>query len=180
MWFSHRRQEEPPDTFHNRHGFPMPNHSLSTALPRPPATGFPPLRFSRRDSREKQHEKPAELTSCGIFEATKLCSEAGLPDGVLNVVPGEGSVADQVLTRHPGMRKNSGKNQEKPSAARMRNRPRKKRMFFPGPPTANPSTQGSPREPRGAHNPAELYPCLLSFRKTAPSLAAVCTVRIPS
>ena len=27
--------------------------------------------------------KPAELTSCGIFEVAKLCSEAGLPDGVL-------------------------------------------------------------------------------------------------
>ncbi len=49
--------------------------------------------------------KPAELTSCGIFEVAKLCSEAGLPDGVLNVVPGEGSVAGQALTEHPGIGK---------------------------------------------------------------------------
>ena len=49
--------------------------------------------------------KPAELTSCGIFEVAKLCSEAGLPDGVLNVVPGEGSVAGQALTEHPGVSK---------------------------------------------------------------------------
>lgn len=49
--------------------------------------------------------KPAELTSCGIFEAAKLCSEAGLPDGVLNVVPGEGAVAGQALTEHPGVAK---------------------------------------------------------------------------
>ena len=49
--------------------------------------------------------KPAELTSCGIFEAAKLCSEAGLPDGVLNVVPGEGSAAGQALTEHPGVSK---------------------------------------------------------------------------
>lgn len=49
--------------------------------------------------------KPAELTSCGIFEVAKLCSEAGLPDGVLNVVPGEGSVAGQALTEHPGISK---------------------------------------------------------------------------
>ena len=49
--------------------------------------------------------KPAELTSCGIFEVAKLCSEAGLPDGVLNVVPGEGSVAGQALTEHPGVAK---------------------------------------------------------------------------
>ena len=51
--------------------------------------------------------KPAELTSCGIFEVAKLCSEAGLPDGVLNVVPGEGSVAGQALTEHPGGRQDS-------------------------------------------------------------------------
>lgn len=49
--------------------------------------------------------KPAELTSCGIFEVAKLCSEAGLPDGVLNVVPGVGSVAGQALTEHPGVGK---------------------------------------------------------------------------
>ncbi len=49
--------------------------------------------------------KPAELTSCGIFEVAKLCSEAGLPDGVLNVVPGEGSVAGQALTEHSGIAK---------------------------------------------------------------------------
>ena len=49
--------------------------------------------------------KPAELTSCGIVEVAKLCSEAGLPDGVLNVVPGKGSVAGQALTEHPGVAK---------------------------------------------------------------------------
>ena len=49
--------------------------------------------------------KPAELTSCGIFEVAKLCGEAGLPDGVLNVVPGEGTVAGQALTEHPGIGK---------------------------------------------------------------------------
>ena len=49
--------------------------------------------------------KPAELTSCGILEVAKLCSEAGLPDGVLNVVPGEGAVAGQALTEHPGIAK---------------------------------------------------------------------------
>ena len=179
MWFSHRRQEEPPDTFHNRHGFPMPNHSLSTALPRPPATGFPPLRFSRRDSREKQHEKPAELTSCGIFEATKLCSEAGLPDGVLNVVPGEGSVADQVLTRHPGMRKipvKTRKNHQRRACGTGHGK--KGRSFRAHRPQI--PQHKEVRGNRGTHNPAELSPCLLSFRKTAPSLAAVCTVRIPS
>ena len=49
--------------------------------------------------------KPAELTSCTIFEIAKLCSKAGLPDGVLNIVPGKGEVAGQALVEHPGVDK---------------------------------------------------------------------------
>ena len=71
--------------------------------------------------------KPAELTSCGIFEVAKLCSEAGLPDGVLNVVPGAGSVAGQALTEHPGVSKIAftgstevGKNVMKTAAGRIK------------------------------------------------------------
>ena len=45
--------------------------------------------------------KPAELTSCTIFEIAKLCSKAGLPNGVLNIVPGKGEVAGQALVEHP-------------------------------------------------------------------------------
>ena len=49
--------------------------------------------------------KPAELTSCTIFEIAKLCSKAGLPDGVLNIVPGKGEVAGQALVEHPDVDK---------------------------------------------------------------------------
>jgi len=49
--------------------------------------------------------KPAELTSCTIFEIAKLCSKAGLPDGVLNIVPGKGEVAGQALVEHPDIDK---------------------------------------------------------------------------
>ncbi|NIP38057.1 MAG: aldehyde dehydrogenase [Candidatus Dadabacteria bacterium] len=49
--------------------------------------------------------KPAELTSCTIFEISKLCSKAGLPDGVLNIVPGKGEVAGQALVEHPDIDK---------------------------------------------------------------------------
>lgn len=49
--------------------------------------------------------KPAELTSYTIFEIAKLCTEAGLPDGVLNIVPGEGRVAGQAILEHPGIDK---------------------------------------------------------------------------
>ncbi len=49
--------------------------------------------------------KPAELTSCAITEIAKLCSKAGLPDGVLNIVPGKGEDAGQALVEHPDIDK---------------------------------------------------------------------------
>ena len=49
--------------------------------------------------------KPAEHTPCGILEVAKLCSKAGLPDGVLNVIPGDGEVAGQALVEHPDVAK---------------------------------------------------------------------------
>lgn len=49
--------------------------------------------------------KPSELTSCAMVEAAKLCSEAGLPDGVLNVVPGKGAEAGAALVGHPAVAK---------------------------------------------------------------------------
>lgn len=45
--------------------------------------------------------KPAELTPCGIIEIARICNEAGLPPGVFNVCPGDGSVAGQALVEHP-------------------------------------------------------------------------------
>lgn len=45
--------------------------------------------------------KPAELTSLSALKLAELAREAGLPDGVLNVVPGLGVVAGQALGRHP-------------------------------------------------------------------------------
>ncbi len=49
--------------------------------------------------------KPAEHTPCGILEVAKLCTKAGLPDGVLNIIPGDGEVAGQALVEHPGVAK---------------------------------------------------------------------------
>ncbi len=49
--------------------------------------------------------KPAEHTPCAILEVAKLASEAGLPDGVLNIIPGLGEVSGQALVEHPGVSK---------------------------------------------------------------------------
>ena len=45
--------------------------------------------------------KPASWTPLTALRLAALAKEAGLPDGVLNVVPGQGSVAGMALVRHP-------------------------------------------------------------------------------
>ena len=44
--------------------------------------------------------KPAEITPLTSLRIAELMSEAGLPDGVVNVVPGLGGVAGQCLAEH--------------------------------------------------------------------------------
>lgn len=44
--------------------------------------------------------KPAELASLSLLRLTELCAEAGLPDGVLNVVTGSGAEAGEALGLH--------------------------------------------------------------------------------
>ena len=49
--------------------------------------------------------KPASASPLTALRLAELASEAGLPDGVLNVVPGPGSVLGEALARHPGVDK---------------------------------------------------------------------------
>ena len=49
--------------------------------------------------------KPSELAPVSVLELAKLCSRAGLPDGVLNIVPGMGPAAGQALCRNQHVRK---------------------------------------------------------------------------
>ncbi|MBI5709504.1 MAG: aldehyde dehydrogenase family protein [Candidatus Eisenbacteria bacterium] len=49
--------------------------------------------------------KPAELTPLTAIRIGELALEAGLPPGVLNVLPGPGGVAGEALVRHPGVDK---------------------------------------------------------------------------
>ncbi len=44
--------------------------------------------------------KPAEVASLSLLRLAELCAEAGLPDGVLNVVTGKGTVCGEALGLH--------------------------------------------------------------------------------
>lgn len=49
--------------------------------------------------------KPSEHASASTLELAGLCGEAGLPDGVVNVVTGFGADCGEPLVRHPGVDK---------------------------------------------------------------------------
>jgi len=49
--------------------------------------------------------KPASNTPLTALKLAELAAEVGFPAGVLNVVPGKGSVAGEALVRHPGVAK---------------------------------------------------------------------------
>ena len=49
--------------------------------------------------------KPAELTPLTAIRLAELALEAGLPEGVFNVIPGKGSVVGQRFVTHPLVRK---------------------------------------------------------------------------
>lgn len=49
--------------------------------------------------------KPAELTPFTALRLAELALEAGLPEGVFNVIPGEGAVVGERFVTHPDVRK---------------------------------------------------------------------------
>jgi aldehyde dehydrogenase (NAD+) len=49
--------------------------------------------------------KPASWTPLTAMRFGELCQEAGLPDGVVNIVTGPGSTVGKALVRHPGVAK---------------------------------------------------------------------------
>ena len=45
--------------------------------------------------------KPAEITPRMAIELARIAQQAGVPDGILSVLPGKGSVVGDALVRHP-------------------------------------------------------------------------------
>ncbi|BBH44911.1 aldehyde dehydrogenase [Pseudomonas sp. KU43P] len=45
--------------------------------------------------------KPAEITPLLALQLARICEEAGLPKGLVSVLPGKGSLLGDALTRHP-------------------------------------------------------------------------------
>lgn len=48
--------------------------------------------------------KPSEITPSAALELGRIALEAGLPTGLLNVLPGTGEVAGSALVEHPGVK----------------------------------------------------------------------------
>lgn len=49
--------------------------------------------------------KPSELAPLSVLEFGRICQEAGLPDGALNIVPGFGQTAGRAICEHPDVAK---------------------------------------------------------------------------
>ena len=49
--------------------------------------------------------KPAEITPLSSLKIAELMAEAGMPDGVVNILPGLGHVAGQYIAEHPDIGK---------------------------------------------------------------------------
>lgn len=45
--------------------------------------------------------KPAEITPRMAIELAKICQQTGVPDGIVSVLPGKGSVVGDALVKHP-------------------------------------------------------------------------------
>jgi aminomuconate-semialdehyde/2-hydroxymuconate-6-semialdehyde dehydrogenase len=48
--------------------------------------------------------KPSEVTPVSAFLLAKICKEAGLPDGVLNVLHGDGPGCGEAMVKHPAIK----------------------------------------------------------------------------
>ncbi len=48
--------------------------------------------------------KPSEVTPVSAYLLGRICKEAGLPDGVLNIIHGKGEQAGEAIVKHPSVK----------------------------------------------------------------------------
>ena len=48
--------------------------------------------------------KPSEVTPVTAFLLSAICKEAGLPDGVLNIIHGTGNITGEAIVKHPAIK----------------------------------------------------------------------------
>lgn len=48
--------------------------------------------------------KPSEVTPVTAYLLAHICKEAGLPDGVLNIIHGSGTITGEAIVRHPDIK----------------------------------------------------------------------------
>jgi aldehyde dehydrogenase (NAD+) len=94
---------------------PGPSHNYLRREPVGVAAGIVPWNFPIQNAAWKLAPalaagcsmvlKPAEQTPCTAVELAKLCAEAGVPDGVVNVLTGFGPEAGEPLVTSPGVDK---------------------------------------------------------------------------
>ncbi len=48
--------------------------------------------------------KPSEITPVTAYLLAHICKEAGLPDGVLNIIHGTGAIAGEAIIKHPDIK----------------------------------------------------------------------------
>ncbi|MEP7319415.1 MAG: aldehyde dehydrogenase [Panacibacter sp.] len=48
--------------------------------------------------------KPSEVTPVTSYLLGKICKEAGLPDGVLNIIHGSGNITGEAIIKHPAIK----------------------------------------------------------------------------
>jgi aminomuconate-semialdehyde/2-hydroxymuconate-6-semialdehyde dehydrogenase len=48
--------------------------------------------------------KPSEVTPVTAYLLARICKEAGLPDGVLNIIHGTGTIAGEAIVKHPDVK----------------------------------------------------------------------------
>jgi aminomuconate-semialdehyde/2-hydroxymuconate-6-semialdehyde dehydrogenase len=48
--------------------------------------------------------KPSEITPVTAYLLSYICKEAGLPDGVLNIIHGAGNIAGEAIIKHPDIK----------------------------------------------------------------------------